>query len=308
MSFNLNALLLAIVFSFLTGLAIQRGGTCTVAAIQEFIDKRTTNRIRALIETALWVLAGELILTKFSLINLPVQNWQISLTTIAGAFFLGVGAFINGACTVGSIARIGNREWDFLWAIPGFFTGAALLHWSNLPLLKPTPLDFQSTPILPSWMIVMIAALILCRSVFAFRKGFQPYISTVSIGILFLGLVVINKAWSYTDLLIDLATFNNQDYVFRLILFATLLAGAIVGGRAQGSKNISLKKLTPNIFRRFLGGALMGAAALTLPGGHDSLVLLYMPLLLGYAWLGFTTMACTILLCKVIQKNAKKSS
>lgn len=104
---------LAIIFSFLTGLAIQRGGTCTVAAIQEILHKKTANRIKALIETSLWVLAGVIILSKIGISIPSVNNWEISIYTILGSILLGIGAFLNGACAIGSIARIGNREWTF---------------------------------------------------------------------------------------------------------------------------------------------------------------------------------------------------
>lgn len=299
--------LLAVIFSFLMGLVIQRGGTCTVAAINELIHKRTTNRIRALIETAIWVLAIELILTKLSLIHLTVQNWQIIPATILGAFLLGIGAFINGACTVGTIARIGNREWDFLAMIPGFFIGAFLLSRSNLPNLIPKHLDIQSTPILSTWLLLIIGLSILLRGLVLSRKGFHPYVLTVLIGFFFLGLIIMDKAWSYTDLLVDLALLKEHSYWPRITLFAALLIGAVVSGHFQDSKNFSLMKTPPNIYKRFLGGVIMGAATFILPGSHDSLILLYMPMLLGYAWLGFVLMACTILICKLIQQNLERT-
>jgi uncharacterized membrane protein YedE/YeeE len=299
--------LLAIVFSFLMGLVIQRGGTCTVAAINELIHKKTINRIRALIETAIWVLVIELILTKLSLIHLTIQNWQIIPATILGAFLLGIGAFINGACTIGTIARIGNREWDFLAMIPGFFVGAYLLGRCNLPNLVPRHLDIQSTPILSTWFLIIMGSLILLRGIILSRKGFHPYVLTILIGIFFLGLIIIDKAWSYTDLLVDLALFKHQNDWSRTTLFAALLIGAVVSGHFQDSKHFSLKKASPNIYKRFIGGAIMGVATFILPGSHDTLILLYMPMLLGYAWLGFIVMACTILICKLLQQKLEKT-
>ena len=53
------AILIALLLSFLMGLVIQRGGTCTVAAIQEVVHKGTFNRIKALIETSLWKKVGD---------------------------------------------------------------------------------------------------------------------------------------------------------------------------------------------------------------------------------------------------------
>jgi toxin CptA len=295
--------LLAIFLSFFLGLVIQRGGTCTVAAIHEIIHKGTANRIKALIETALWVLAGELILFHLGFSIPIVNNWQIGFATILGAFLLGLGAYINGACAVGTIARIGNHEWNFLAMIPGFFCGAALINWLHLPSLEPITLGTYALPKIDSWLLILIIGLILGRGIIFYQKGFHPYVLTVMIGIFFLGLIVIDKTWSYTDLIIDLSKLKNQDLGFRIILFVSLLTGATLSGKYQEKKEPSLKFLPPNLLKRFIGGMMMGAATLIFPGSQDTLILLYMPMLLGYAWLGFVLMACTILMCKLIQKR-----
>ena len=300
------AILIALLLSFLMGLVIQRGGTCTVAAIQEVVHKGTFNRIKALIETSLWVLVGELILAKIGF-SLPlIQNWQITFATFLGAIMLGLGAFINGACAVGTIARIGNREWSFLAMLPGFFCGAFLVHQLNIPFLAAKSFGSQSITLIDTWLLIPLVLIIIFRGILFYRKGFHPYVLTVLIGVFFLGLITIDKSWSYTDLLVDLALLKEQNYFFKISVFGCLLIGAIVSGNFQVHPEASLQKLPPDLLKRFVGGSLMGAATIVLPGSHDSLILLYMPMLLGYAWLGFTTMACTILALKMIEKNKQK--
>lgn len=296
-------LLLAITFSFLMGIAIQRGGTCTVAAIHEILHKRTYNRIKALIETAFWVLTGEYLLHQFGIPLFPIQDYPISFLTILGGFLLGMGAFINGACAVGTIARIGSGEWNFLVMLPGFLCGAAIIHWIDLPALEQLSNSSRVIPSINAWIMYLVLGLLLIRGVAHYRKGLHPYSLTILIGIFFLGLVAIHKTWSYTDLLIDIAMLKEQNIEFRMVLFVALLMGAIVGGKIQDKKAHPLKQLPSSIIKRFLGGAMMGAATLILPGSHDSLILLYMPMLFGYAWLGFTVMAITILAGKLIQKR-----
>ena len=39
----------------LMGFAIQRGATCTVAAVDEFVTRRKLNRLISMIEASLWV-------------------------------------------------------------------------------------------------------------------------------------------------------------------------------------------------------------------------------------------------------------
>ena len=43
------------------GFAIQRGGTCTVAAVEEIVDKHSARRLLALGEASLWVAGGLLL-------------------------------------------------------------------------------------------------------------------------------------------------------------------------------------------------------------------------------------------------------
>ncbi len=43
------------------GFAIQRGATCTVAAVDEFVNKRRLRRLASMGEASLWVLGGLLI-------------------------------------------------------------------------------------------------------------------------------------------------------------------------------------------------------------------------------------------------------
>jgi len=300
---QLNGLyLLAVLFSFLMGLAIQQGSTCTVSAINEYLNKGTINRIKSLLETAAWVCIGEMVLKRIGWADIQLPIWQISIYTVAGAILLGLGAYINGACAVGTISRIGSGEWDFIFTIIGFFLGALLV--ADLPVywLHPTAQGHTGVLQLPDWVIVIVVCLIAYRSWSFYKQGIHPYFLTVAIGILFLLLLVIDKAWSYTDLLIDVANAKHATYFPRLMLFIALLLGASVGGLMTKNKPAKNKISTRVISRRFLGGAAMGLATIMLPGSHDSLILLYLPLLLGNAWLGFVLMVTTILFARKIER------
>jgi toxin CptA len=48
------------------------------------------------------------------------------------------------------------------------------------------------------------------------------------------------------------------------------------------------------LLRCLAGGALMGAGTLLIPGSNDGLILVGMPLLWPYAWVGFATMCVSI--------------
>ena len=85
------------------GFAIQRGATCTVAAVDEFVTKRRLNRLISLIEASLWVVGGLLIAQALHVLPRMPAGYAIGWATIVGALLLGVGAFINGACVFGAL-------------------------------------------------------------------------------------------------------------------------------------------------------------------------------------------------------------
>jgi hypothetical protein len=73
------------------GFAIQRGATCTVAAVDEALTHRTTKRLAALIEASLWVAAGLFVAAQLHWLEQPT-GFALTGWTIAGAALLGLGA------------------------------------------------------------------------------------------------------------------------------------------------------------------------------------------------------------------------
>jgi len=95
------------------GFAIQRGATCTVAAVDEVVRKRRVKRLAAMFEASLWVAGGLAVAQVLHL--LPTMPVGVSVTagTVFGGVLLGTGAWINRACVFGAIARLGSGEWSY---------------------------------------------------------------------------------------------------------------------------------------------------------------------------------------------------
>jgi uncharacterized membrane protein YedE/YeeE len=107
------------------GFAIQRGGTCTVAAIDEVIDKRRIRRLTAMAEASLWVAGGLVLASSLHALGMAPAGFAVSRWTVVGGALLGLGAFVNGACVFGAIARLGSGEWAYLATPLGFYAGCA---------------------------------------------------------------------------------------------------------------------------------------------------------------------------------------
>jgi hypothetical protein len=303
--------LIAVACAGLMGFAVQRGATCTVAAVQEVVAERRFGRLAALVEAAFWVAGGLLAAQALHLMPKLPPGYAITTWTIVGSMLLGLGAWINGACVVGAVARLGSGEWAYAATPIGFYFGCitvAAVFGAHAPM----PLD-EGSPLLraSAWLALAFVAFMAWRLATPWLRrrepsadvrpwhraiaahAWSPHAATTIIAVTFVALLLLVGAWAYTDVLAELARGMAANIAARTLLLAALLLGAIVGGWTAGR----LRRAPPSARRLMLcaaGGVLMGWGSLLLPGGNDGLVLLAMPLAWPYAWLAFATMCATI--------------
>ena len=302
-------LAVAVVATLGMGFAIQRGATCTVAAVAEIIDHRRVDRLVALAETALWVAAGMLVARAVGLTMTLPRGFDIGAATIAGGVLLGLGAVVNGACVFGAIARLSSGDYAFAATPIGFFLGA----WVAVALGGPTMTATASVPLLtaPVILSIIIAAITVFRAARLAaarraapvrRTAWNPHVATLVIGLCFVVTLVTVGAWAYTDALADLARGMSAHTGTRLMLFAALLGGAFVGGASAGL--LGHRRPTARAVVRCLGGGmLMGGGSLLIPGSNDGLILLGLPLLLPHAWVAFAVMLATVAAALVVERR-----
>ncbi len=283
------------------GFANQRGGTCTVAAIEDIVAKHRFDKLTALFEASLWVAGGLILLAGFGWLPEMPANYTAGIATILGGALFGIGAFVNRACAFGSVARLGSGDWAYLATPAGFYLGALLTTHVSGPL----QLIGQSILIdTPPWLAILVALLLAAR---IFSHGWRirhserpaldhvwsPHLATTVIGISFLVALVSMGPWDYTILLTNLADGATGGFASHLALNLALLGGAIAGGWTAGR----LKPVLPDprrLIRSLAGGTIMGLGSRLIPGGNTGLVLVGLPLLRPYAWLALISMCLTI--------------
>jgi toxin CptA len=296
------------------GFAIQRGATCTVAAVDEIVNKRRVRRLASIVEASLWVVGGLLIAQSLHFLGRMPGGYPVSYLTVLGGVLLGLGAYVNRACVFGAIARLGSGEWAYAITPLGFFVGCVTVGYV-FPASPQSKLPYGS-PVLQAsiWIAVAFIAFMLWRlGVILFAKSsdapgqslaqrwraglvqrvWSPHAATTVIGITFFFSVLLAGAWAYTDVLAELARGMANDIVARVLLLVALFAGALVGGWTAGrfrSTRVSLAQLA----KCFAGGVMMGWGSLLIPGSNDGLILVGMPLLWPYAWVAFFTMCVSI--------------
>jgi toxin CptA len=287
------------------GFAIQRGATCTVAAVEEVVARRGAGRLIALVEASAWVAGGLLIAHSLHWLAQAPTGYAVTGWTVAGAMLLGIGAFVTRACVFGAIARLGSGDWAYAATPLGFYLGCVSVNSVFAPTaaqgLGASPV-FLAAPAAMAWLIVGLLIWRVATPLAAHRgmlrellgrRLWSPHAATVVIGLAFLVMLVLAGTWAYTDVLADLANGMAQDVVARTALLICLLAGAIVGGWTAGRLHFTRVRAA-SLARCLIGGVLMGWGSLLIPGGNDGLILVGMPLLWPYAWVAFATMCLTI--------------
>jgi len=297
------------------GFAIQRGATCTVAAVGEIVGERSFKRLIALLEAALWVGGGLLVAQALHILPKMPAGYAVSAWTIVGGVLLGLGAFVNRACVFGAIANFGSGSWAYIFTPVGFYVGCISVGIVFAPPAAQKLL--YGSPVLEAsaWVAVLFVVFVLLRVgrplLASVRAGtlretvsvhaWAPHTATTVIGITFLFMLLLVGSWAYTDVLVELARGMAGSLVARSLLLAALLAGATLGGWTAGRfRNTPITGA--QVLRCFIGGVLMGWGSLLIPGGNDGLILVGMPLLWPYAWVAFATMCVTIATALMVRR------
>lgn len=305
------------------GFAIQRGGTCCVAAMEELLSQGRARRWAAMLEASLWV-AGGLALAQLAQVafSVPAAN-AITAGTVIGGVILGLGAWLNGACVFGAIARLGSGQWAQAITPVGFFFGALAATTGMTTLVVPQAVPTSSAP--PPWSAPgWLAPAFLLFAVWRVGAGWlvpwrggpglatrlaarmwSPHAATVAIGVCFVITYLLAGSWAYTDVLADFAQGASRGgwpgLALPVILMLALYAGALFGGWRAGRWRHEVP--TPSaLLSAWGGGVLMGAGSVLIPGSNDGLLFLGMPLLMPHAWLAMANMCLAIAAALVLKK------
>jgi toxin CptA len=302
----------------LMGFAIQRGGTCTVAAVDEVLTQRRAQRLLAMGEASLWVAGGLALAQWLHLAHSMSAGYALGVWTVVGGALLGLGAWVNRACVFGAVARLGSGEWAYVLTPLGYFAGCL-----SVMRLFPRPAPEALSPDSMSELMTRVglplfAAYVLWRlwsATSALRAGaprpraqdlarrvWAPHTATLVIGLSFVATLLLAGRWAYTDVLADLAAMMGaHPAALPVLLLAALYAGALWGGVTAGRWR-HVPVAPAQALRCFAGGVLMGWGSLLIPGSNDGLILIGLPLLRPYAWVAFATMVVAIALAMRAQR------
>jgi toxin CptA len=300
------------------GFAIQRGATCTVAAVEEVLTQHRARRLVAMLEASLWVAGGLALAGLAHVAGSMPAGYAATAWTVVGGTLLGLGAWVNRACVFGAVARLGSGEWAYAATPAGFFVGCLTV----MPLfMRPAAGTVSDTS--PLFHVTTLFTVAFVAFTFwRLRPGLRalrgagranglrqriwsPHAATVVIGVSFVATYLLVGRWTYTDVLADLALTMDTGSVrllLPILLLTALYSGALLGGLTGGGWK-STRVSVAQVLRCFAGGVVMGWGSLLIPGSNDGLILIGIPLLRPYAWLAFASMFGAITAAMLIHRS-----
>ncbi|MDT0618616.1 YeeE/YedE thiosulfate transporter family protein [Salinisphaera sp. P385] len=266
------AILVAVaLLAFVMGVAIQRGTTCAVLAVEELLRHRRADRFLGFFECGLWAALSLSVLgaqPASALFESPL------LSLLGGACLFGLGATLNGACAFGTIARLGNGRLEYLLtAATAWMVIAAIssLGWSRVP----DPNALSNGVMAAALAVGLLVSVMLVRWRVR-RRRLRSFVTLGAlmaiIGVAGAMLAVIHQPWPWMNTLAALPDVGMASAVGLLALIFGAMASGVVGGQFR----VSAPSATA-IVRRIGGGALMGAGTALVPGGNDALILYGIP-------------------------------
>jgi uncharacterized membrane protein YedE/YeeE len=316
MQFTPVTFVLALSLAFLIGAALERGGTCTLGAVAEAVRHRRFTRFIALLEASFFVFFGLSLVRALGYDLALPPNRMFGFVTLIGAAVLGFGAYVNGACPLGTIVHIGRGEADFLLTPLGFYLGGSLLPiLASPPALPPESCGALCYP--PQELLLLALCAIVARIMFpiwqiyraggasaALKEALTPRHATIAAGLFSVSLMLLAGEWTYTDLLLDISEHIRSDIGTRTGLVLAVFGGAIAAGVGLRRFALSIPKPS-DIMRRLAGGALMGLGAFFVPGGHDTVLFMHMPLGRVFALCAFIVI-CGVMAGAVVLGDRRK--
>lgn len=287
---------------FAAGYASQRGRACAVSAAFEIAKRGRARRFAGYLFAAACSLVVLSIIAQFdSGVFAGFAAQGLSGWTVVGGIVFAIGAWINGRCSLGTIARLGSGDLVRVGTLAGIFCGTFLgVFASPHSLTTGHPVYFSGLAPMVQLGGAIVAMTMLGMLVHrVVPRDFNPsqwpiFNAMLTIGLVNGLLVWLARDWSYTSLFRHIAR-GESGYGFGLLCFAILVAGAVTAGIV--SRQLVWRIGLPREWLLALaGGLLMGVGVVLVPGGNDTMLLVGLPLLLPQLIAGYAVVYATLIL------------
>ncbi len=306
--------------AFWAGFATRRASLCLVRATIEIIDKKPAKTMFFVMQAMVIALSVTIPAMLLFPENISLAaSYSISFYLFLGGALYGVGAFLNGACALGTLNHLMNGKVEYLASIIGVALGFfcfLLIHdfinMKNTNYL--TSVNYRFLVLLPLMLVVWGVTILQTMKFLRENEGtklkkLKIYItSSVArnyIGVSIFGLcsgalyLILGGSWDYTSFIRSTETIifeqekPNVNITYIIITTSALIVG--MGVASLLSKDFKFTKAVPKDFAvKIISGGLMGFGAGLIPGGNDTLILHGVPGLAIHAPVALITIMVAI--------------
>ncbi|AXS83644.1 MULTISPECIES: YeeE/YedE thiosulfate transporter family protein [Marinobacter] len=268
---------IALTIAAVIGYTAQVTGLCMVRGVNDWIRGRRL-RLTAILMAGFWIYLFTPLIEYHDHSFLAVYpfHWSIPL----GGFVFGVGAAINGACSISTATRLSSGDLRMLLTMLGWLAGWVLLIIADLkPDLRSTPYQLGLLP----WFAVaslVLASILVYRK---FRHRWRMWGGIMLVGVFAGALFLYEPAWSPSDFVRDaglnliVGTSPPPSFSRALILVSMLLG--MTAGAWRFRRFRWVVPASGETGKHLGSGLLMGAGSALALGGNDFQLLLALPAL-----------------------------
>jgi hypothetical protein len=316
-----------LLLAVLMGFVAERTNLCSVEAVDEIMTQRRATLLWSFAKISLWVLGVLLLLEYFFQVPTDhLRRFEPGITGLIGGMIFGVGAVLNGGCSLRMLTRLGRGDLQMVIAITGMPVGAMIVRALLLELPEAAPAlaaqPMVADPFLRQLLLLLVGVWMLqelLRLLASFRfskfrerllaERYQPASSAALLGIANGFLFAFVGTWMFTYTLIQGMSnllYGDSSYYMVISPFVWVLLGAYMLGiflSALQAHHLVFQTPGRSWFRYFVGGVLMGLGATLVPGGNDMLILNGIPGLSAHGLPAYLAMMVGIAIALVIIKR-----
>ena len=271
------SVVIALTIAAVIGYTAQVTGLCMVRGVSDWIRGRRL-RLTAILMAGVWIYLFTPLLDYHDHSFLAVYpfHWSIPL----GGFVFGVGAAINGACSISTATRLSSGDLRMVLTILGWLAGWVLLIVADVePDLRRTTYQLGLLPWFAVGALVLASILVYWK----FRYRWRMWSGIMLVGIFAGALFLYEPAWSPSDFVRDgglnlMTGTSSPPSLSRALILVAMLLGMTVGAWRFGRFRWVLPAAGET--GKHLGsGLLMGIGSALALGGNDFQLLLALPAL-----------------------------
>ncbi|AEI92820.1 YeeE/YedE thiosulfate transporter family protein [Roseobacter litoralis] len=311
-----------LMLAFCVGYAIRRGSICAVAATQSLIVERRSRRFRAFGVAAAG--AGAVIIPLHWLFPASATlsaGYPVTLQVLLAGVAFGLGARINRACALGTLAHLTGGNLVYGLTIVGMVAGATAIASvgsasESDAVLRVSPLEIPTVGAVSIWGVLVVVLIVaLYRRAPRWLRNLRdpapsrmgPYRAMLVVGVCGGLLYALAGSWTYMSVLSHRAErlvdpTLNFDGLPVVMCAMTVAIGGLMAAWRYSDFDLRFPPLMASA-RCLVGGAIMGASAAVIPGGNGTMLIHGLPSLAPHAIAAYAAMTLTLCLSFLIWRE-----